>query len=160
MDVFETHKKQRSPVQKFSRLFACLAGRITAGRFERAVLRGSVPDQRSEFHLAGDRIWRFEFSLEHQRSRIAANVADRKFRRARKRYRVLVSWRPLRFRGFCGPPTAQRWVHQQESALTVVLSVEAQRALVPVSEIDLHIPSTDHVWRLGLSRRSAKHLDH
>src|SRR6266481_372823 len=36
---------------------------IAASGFERAVFRWSVPDKRSEFHLAGDRVRRFQFSL-------------------------------------------------------------------------------------------------
>ena len=57
-------------------------------RLERAVLRGSLPNKRSEFDLAADRVWLLEFSLEHQRSSIAAHIAEHKFHRAGKRYGV------------------------------------------------------------------------
>src|SRR5439155_8077897 len=132
---------------------------LSAACFERAVLCPSLPDKRIQFRLAGDRVRRFEFSLERQRSRIAADIADRKFHRARKRHRVLVSRRPLRLRGFPGPPSAQHWIQQQESALTVVLSVKAQRALVPFREIKLHLPTAGHIWRLGLSHGREAGLD-
>ena len=129
----------------------CLLLVLAAGRFERAVFRRSVSDKRGEFHLAADRVWRFELSLKHQCSRVAAHVPERKFHRAGKRHRVLVAWRPLRFRRFRRPPPAQHWIQQQKSAFPVGLSVEAQRTLVPVREIDLDVPSAGHGWRLGLS---------
>jgi hypothetical protein len=70
----------------------------------------------------------------------------------------LVCWRPLRFRRFRGPPATQHWIQQQESAFSVALSIEAQRTLVPVREIDLHIPSADHAWSLGLSESDVQRL--
>ena len=76
-------KRQKIPRQK---IFGCLAGRIIARGLKRAVFRGPVPDKWSEFHLAADRVRRFELSLKHQCSRVAAHVPERKFHRAGKRH--------------------------------------------------------------------------
>ena len=55
---------------------------VAASRFERAVFGRSVPDKRSEFHLASDDVWCFKFSFAHQRSGVAADIAKHKFHRS------------------------------------------------------------------------------
>ena len=83
-DVSTKHTKR----QKIPRLeiFGGLASRIIAGGLKRAVFGGPVPDKWSEFHLAADRVRRFELSLKHQCSHVAAHVPERKFHRAGKRH--------------------------------------------------------------------------
>jgi len=65
--------------------------RLLPGGFKRAVFRGPLPDKWREFHFAADRVWRLEFSLKHQGSRVAADISERKFHRAGKRHRVLIA---------------------------------------------------------------------
>ena len=57
-------------------------------RFERAGLRRCVSEEGGEFHLARYLARRFKFPFEHQCSRVAPDVADWKFHRARERHGV------------------------------------------------------------------------
>ena len=145
-----------SPIRRFGSrhirvIRAIRSCRLFPRGFKRAVFRRPLPDKWSEFHFAADRVWRLELSLKHQCSRVAADISERKFHRAGKRHRVLIAWRPLRFRRFRGTPPTQHWIHQQESAFSVGLSVEAQRTLGTVREINFDLPATEQTRRLSLS---------
>jgi hypothetical protein len=61
-----------------------------ANRFERAVLGWSLSNERREFHFACDQIGRFEFSAEHQCSRVAPNIAPRELARYLASFQVSI----------------------------------------------------------------------
>jgi hypothetical protein len=90
--ALRARKPRRFPDSPFSallpiRVIRAIRGcRLFPGGFKRAVFRRPLPDKWSEFHFAADRVWRFELSLKHQCSRVAAHVSERKFHRAGKRH--------------------------------------------------------------------------
>ena len=92
-----------------------------ASRFERAVPCRSVPDERSEFHLASDDVWRFKFSFEHQRSRVAADIAEREFNVAREDHRISVAWGPLCRPGAWHSPNFRFLINQLPGAFPLAL---------------------------------------
>src|SRR5437870_8230188 len=126
-----------------------------ASRFECAVLRRSLPNERGEFHLARDQIRCFQFSFEHQCSRVAPDVAEEEFNRAGKRDSVSFAPAPLRFRRLCGPPNLRSGIEQLENAFSRALSLKPQRAVVLTRKSDLDVPSANEVWRLCLGHDGA-----
>ena len=126
-----------------------------ADRFECAVLRRSLPNERGKFHLTSDQVGCFKFSVEHQCPGIPADVPDHKFHRARESDRVSFAPGPLRLRRRGGPPHFQLWVQQQESAFSLALRVKPQRAVFLIRKCDFHIPPANEVWRLCLGHDGA-----
>src|SRR5439155_1811200 len=94
--------------------------------FKRAVLRRLLSTKGREFHLAPYRAICFKFSFEHQRSRVAPDVAEQKFNRPRKRDGVSFALSPACHRRLGGSPDLQSWIEQQERAFSSALSVKAQ----------------------------------
>lgn len=126
---------------------------VTAG-LKRAVPRWSVPDKRSEVYVAGDQVRIFEFSFEHQRSRVASYIAEHEFDRPGKGHGVLVVSAPLGFRRLARSPDFQSWVDDHQGTLACVLRIQAQRTLASVREGDLDVPAADHSCRLRVSHGS------
>src|SRR5439155_10620049 len=107
-----------------------------ASRFECAVLRRSLPNERGEFHLARDQIRCFQFSFEHQCPRVPSDVAEHKFHRTRESDQVSFAPAPLRFRRLCGPPNLRSGIEQLENAFSRALSLKPQRAVVLTRKSD------------------------
>jgi hypothetical protein len=119
-----------------------------ADRFECAVLRWSLSHERREFHVAGDQVWRFKFSSEHQCSRVTADVADHKFDRAGERDRVFLARAPLRLRRRGISPHFGLWIRHRQSAFSIALCVKAHCSVFAIGKSDLHVPLANELWRL------------